>query len=121
MCAACERKPGWPARAGLALLTAYKYGLSPVFYALGVRCRHEPTCSAYATDAIRAQGLWRGGWLTLGRLLRCRPGGTYGFDPAPIQANSAPWWRVWALRDDAPRRQGQADGAEAGGEKRDGS
>ena len=87
-----------PARAGLLLIGAYKVLISPVFYFLGVRCRHEPTCSTYAAEAISAQGLWRGGWLTLGRLLRCRPGGTWGVDPAPLQANDAPWWKVWALR-----------------------
>ncbi len=88
-----------PARAAIVLLRGYKYLISPVFYALGVRCRHEPTCSAYAMDAIRAQGLWRGGWLTLGRLLRCRPGGTWGVDPAPVEPRAAPWWKVWAFRE----------------------
>lgn len=92
-------RPSLPARAGLALLAAYKYALSPVFYALGVRCRYGPTCSAYANDAIRAQGLWRGFWLALGRLGRCRPGGGWGYDPAPERRNEAPWWRVWAFRD----------------------
>lgn len=87
-----------PARFGLALLTAYRYSLSPVFYALGVRCRHEPTCSAYAADCVRAQGLWRGSWLALGRVLRCRPGGTHGFDPARPQTG-APAWKVWAFRE----------------------
>ncbi|MCC5995122.1 MAG: membrane protein insertion efficiency factor YidD [Oceanicaulis sp.] len=85
-------------RGGLFVITAYKVILSPVFYMLGARCRHEPSCSAYAADAIRAQGLWRGGWLTLGRLMRCRPGGTWGVDPAPRERNNAPWWRIWAFR-----------------------
>lgn len=110
----CEhRDPGLPARAGLALLVAYKYGVSPVFYALGVRCRHEPTCSAYAADAIRAQGLWRGGWLAAGRVLRCRPGGTHGYDPAPERASAAPWWKVWAFRERPVRLDGP-DGGESG-------
>ncbi|MEO1038418.1 MAG: membrane protein insertion efficiency factor YidD [Pseudomonadota bacterium] len=99
MCAGARQQTSLPARAGLLLLTAYKYGLSPVFYALGVRCRHEPSCSAYAADAIAAQGLWRGFWLALGRIARCRPGGSHGFDPAPEAANASPWWRIWALRD----------------------
>jgi len=88
-----------PSHAAIFLLRGYKYLISPVFYALGVRCRHEPTCSAYAMDAIRAQGLWRGGWLTLGRLLRCRPGGTWGGDPAPVEASRAPFWKVWRFRE----------------------
>lgn len=79
-------------------LRAYQLSLSPVFYALGIRCRHEPTCSHYSMDAIRAQGPWRGGWLTLGRLGRCRPGGTFGVDPAPRDRNDAPWWAVWRFR-----------------------
>ena len=82
----------------IGLLRVYQYTLSPVFYALGVRCRHEPTCSHYSICAIRAQGFWRGGWLTVGRLLRCRPGGTWGFDPAPVEPTSAPWWKVWKFR-----------------------
>lgn len=87
-----------PARIGLMLLAAYRVTLSPVLYAFGLRCRHEPSCSRYASDAVRAQGLWRGSWLAAGRVLRCRPGGTHGFDPAPETASAAPWWRVWAFR-----------------------
>ncbi|PWE16332.1 membrane protein insertion efficiency factor YidD [Marinicauda salina] len=94
-----------PARIGLAALAAYRVILSPVLYAFGVRCRHEPSCSHYASDAVRAQGLWRGGWLALGRVLRCRPGGTHGFDPAPMERSDAPWWRVWGFRD-GPERAG---------------
>ena len=100
----------WPARAGLALLAVYKYAISPVFYAFGVRCRHEPTCSAYAGDCVRSQGLWRGSWLALGRVLRCRPGGTAGYDPAPAPRDAA-WWRVWAFRERPVRldRPGEGD------------
>ncbi|MBI1264051.1 MAG: membrane protein insertion efficiency factor YidD [Alphaproteobacteria bacterium] len=83
------------------MIAAYKVIVSPVFYALGVRCRHEPTCSSYAADAIRAQGLWRGSWLAFGRVARCRPGGSWGWDPAPVEGSGAPWWRIWAFR--APR------------------
>ena len=86
----------------IGMLRVYQLTLSPVFFALGVRCRHEPTCSHYAKDAIKAQGSWRGGWLTLGRLVRCRPGGTYGFDPAPETRIKARWWAVWAFRPEQP-------------------
>lgn len=85
-------------RIGIALVTAYRWTVSPVFYAFGVRCRHEPSCSLYAIDAIRAQGLWRGSWLALGRIGRCRPGGTHGYDPAPVTATDTPWWQVWTFR-----------------------
>lgn len=82
----------------IGMLRVYQYTLSPVFYAFGVRCRHEPTCSHYGIHAIRAQGAWRGLWLTLGRLLRCRPGGTFGYDPAPVAPTQVPWWAVWKFR-----------------------
>jgi len=47
------------------------------------RCRYEPTCSAYALEAVERFGAARGTWLTLRRVGRCRPGGGFGFDPVP--------------------------------------
>lgn len=44
-------------------------------------CRFTPSCSAYALQAIGKHGVLRGGWITLTRLLRCRPFGRYGYDP----------------------------------------
>jgi len=70
-------------RAVSALLKIYKLTLSPAFMALGVRCRHEPTCSEYAAEAVRRHGFVRGGGLGLRRVARCRPGGTHGWDPVP--------------------------------------
>jgi putative membrane protein insertion efficiency factor len=78
---------------------AYRYSLSML---IGRRCRHLPTCSEYALDAIDRNGPWRGFWLALSRFSRCRPGGTSGFDPAPdIRGEHhglAPWrygrWRA---------------------------
>jgi hypothetical protein len=46
-------------------------------------CRFYPTCSNYAHEAFALHGTGRGGWLTLRRLLRCRPLGPSGFDPVP--------------------------------------
>jgi putative membrane protein insertion efficiency factor len=46
-------------------------------------CRFYPTCSNYAHEAIEHHGTARGGWLTVRRLLRCRPFGPSGFDPVP--------------------------------------
>ena len=46
-------------------------------------CRFVPSCSQYAIEAIEAKGLIRGSWLTIRRLVRCRPHGGYGFDPIP--------------------------------------
>ena len=67
----------------LGLIRAYQLTLSPFFYACGVRCRHEPTCSHYAAEAFRTHPLLKAFQLTAGRLLRCRPGGTSGYDPVP--------------------------------------
>jgi putative membrane protein insertion efficiency factor len=46
-------------------------------------CRFFPSCSAYALEAVEVHGSWRGGWLSIRRLLRCRPLGPSGFDPVP--------------------------------------
>lgn len=74
---------GLMGRAAIGLLKLYKVTLSPAFYAMGVRCRHEPTCSTYAIDAYRLYPPLKATKLTAGRLLRCRPGGTHGYDPVP--------------------------------------
>ena len=46
-------------------------------------CRYEPTCSAYALEALSAHGAARGTWLTFRRLARCHPWGGLGADPVP--------------------------------------
>lgn len=46
-------------------------------------CRFFPSCSEYGREAIETHGAWRGGWLTIRRLARCRPFGPSGFDPVP--------------------------------------
>jgi putative membrane protein insertion efficiency factor len=79
---------------------AYRWTLKPF---IGWQCRHLPTCSEYALDAIDRNGAWRGLWLTVSRLLRCHPWGTSGFDPAPDLAREhhpfAPWrYGRWSWR-----------------------
>ncbi len=64
----------------LAPIHVYRLVVSPL---LGPACRFEPSCSAYAVEAIREHGPGRGLWLTIKRLARCRPGGGAGFDPVP--------------------------------------
>jgi len=50
---------------------------------LGSACRFEPSCSAYALQALGQHGAARGAWLTAGRLLRCHPYCAGGCDPVP--------------------------------------
>jgi putative membrane protein insertion efficiency factor len=64
----------------LGLIWIYRRAISPV---LGARCRFEPSCSAYAEEAIRTHGALRGGGLALYRLLRCQPFARGGIDPVP--------------------------------------
>ncbi|MBP5545347.1 MAG: membrane protein insertion efficiency factor YidD [Kiritimatiellae bacterium] len=59
---------------------AYKVTLSPLFNGC---CRFEPSCSTYCIEAVQIHGPFRGSWLALKRLLRCRPFGPHGYDPIP--------------------------------------
>ena len=49
-------------------------------------CRFTPSCSCYAVEALEVHGAGHGLWLTIRRLLRCRPFGPSGFDPVPEAA-----------------------------------
>jgi putative membrane protein insertion efficiency factor len=46
-------------------------------------CRHVPTCSQYAIDAFKLHNPFMALLMSTGRILRCRPGGTHGYDPVP--------------------------------------
>ena len=50
-------------------------------------CRFSPTCSAYAIEALQEHGTLRGLWLTVRRLVRCRPFGPSGWDPVPLSSS----------------------------------
>lgn len=63
-----------------APIRAYRVILSPW---IGNGCRFQPTCSAYALDALSRHGGVRGAWLTTQRICRCHPWGGHGYDPVP--------------------------------------
>ena len=69
-----------PQRALMGLVQGYR-----LFFKawLGNACRFEPSCSAYALQALQQHGAARGGWLTAARLLRCHPYCAGGCDPVP--------------------------------------
>jgi len=64
----------------LLLVRGYRYLLKPW---LGSACRFEPTCSAYAIEALQRHGALGGSALTGWRLLRCQPWCNGGCDPVP--------------------------------------
>jgi len=68
------------ARVLIALVTAYRYALSPM---LGRHCRFHPSCSAYAVEALERRGALRGAWLAVKRIARCHPWHPGGYDPVP--------------------------------------
>lgn len=56
----------------------YRVGISPFLQALSgggslVGCRHEPSCSVYAVEAIEREGWLKGFVLSLVRVLKCQP------------------------------------------------
>src|SRR5262245_25815937 len=82
-----------PQFAARGLIRAYRYTLSAL---VGAHCRHLPTCSAYADEAIGRFGLWAGGFMTVARLCRCHPWGTAGLDAVPAELpDHARWYLPW--------------------------
>ena len=65
----------------VVIIKSYQILIAPLL--VGGGCRHQPTCSDYALQALRQHGLRRGLGLTASRIWRCRPGGSYGYDPVP--------------------------------------
>ena len=64
----------------LAGIRLYQMAVSPYFSG---NCRHTPSCSYYAIEAIDKFGTFKGVRLAARRLVRCRPLGTSGYDPVP--------------------------------------
>lgn len=79
---------------GLGLILLYQCLLSPF---IGQHCRHSPTCSEYAYEAVARHGLWAGFWLVVGRFGQCNPLGRRPyFDEVPrsLPENSC-WFLPW--------------------------
>ena len=82
-------------RLGIMLLSApihfYRRFLSPL---IPPSCRFQPTCSAYALEAIKLHGPLKGLLLALSRIGRCHPiaflGGSSGHDPVPLPRHRGP-------------------------------
>ena len=103
------RPGGWPARTARAAVIGLIYvyqGVASVF-PKGA-CRFEPNCSTYGLEAVRVHGALTGGWLTLKRILRCRPGGGFGVDPVPPATDTR------ATERDCGRAQANADTGASG-------
>mgnify|MGYP006081683109 FL=1 len=64
----------------LLLIKFYQLAISPY---LGSNCRHHPTCSHYAIEAIQIHGPLKGTWLGFLRIIKCHPWGTHGNDSVP--------------------------------------
>ena len=68
----------------ILIIKFYKYFISPYFPST---CRYLPTCSEYFIDSLKLNGIFKGLFLGIKRILRCHPikilGGKSGFDPAP--------------------------------------
>jgi len=65
----------------IKMIQFYQRSISPYRPAC---CRFTPTCSAYALEAIRKYGAFKGGIMAFKRILRCNPfykGELY--DPVP--------------------------------------
>ncbi len=64
----------------LILIRFYQKAISPL---IPPSCRYQPTCSHYGYEAIQKYGFFKGGWMTVWRIMRCHPFAKGGFDPVP--------------------------------------
>ena len=77
--------PAVVTRVLMAAVTGYRRFISPL---LPPRCRFEPSCSAYALEALQVHGAARGLWLAMARIARCHPFNPGGYDPVPPRDGS---------------------------------
>ncbi len=68
----------------IGMVKFYRHAISPHTMR---SCRHVPSCSEYAIEALQTHGPFYGLYLTIKRILKCHPWGTSGFDPVPPKKN----------------------------------
>lgn len=64
----------------LQLIKFYRKYISP---RTAPKCKYYPTCSQYGLEAIERFGAFKGGLMTIWRILRCNPFSKGGYDPVP--------------------------------------
>jgi len=62
----------------IVLIKIYQLIISPL---LPPSCRFTPTCSHYSLEALKKYGIFKGGWLSFRRIIKCHPWGGSGYDP----------------------------------------
>ena len=62
----------------IKIIKFYQYLISPL---LGNNCRYFPSCSDYSIEALKTYGFFKGGYLSLKRILSCHPFKEGGIDP----------------------------------------
>lgn len=92
-------------RALVLLVDFYRSRISPLLPPL---CRFEPSCSAYAREALLRHGAAKGTLLAAWRVLRCNPLCRGGFDPVPPVGR----WRRGSAAE--PRDRGNGNGQDRG-------
>lgn len=64
----------------ITMIRFYQKYLSPL---KTTKCPYQPSCSNYGLEAIKKYGAFKGGILTLWRIIRCNPFSKGGYDPVP--------------------------------------
>ncbi|RPA64730.1 membrane protein insertion efficiency factor YidD [Gordonia oryzae] len=88
----------FPRRGLIFVIELYRTWVSPMRLPT---CRFEPTCSAYAVEALTQHGFFHGGALAVIRLLKCGPWHKPGYDPVPDRGFRHPRVRSQGTRGDS--------------------
>ena len=75
----------------IGAIKIYKFCISPI---LPNTCGFTPTCSQYMELAIKEFGPFKGFYLGVKRILKCRPKGKCGFNPIPLNIKGELKWLI---------------------------